>query len=123
MELLLLYIFYFWIVLIHAFFIGVSVFSIWGNRMLKKPVWKVSLLLAVPLVFLEFYWIPFVKYLDFKLTTDNLMLLELFNTNSQTNLVDLFSFNWMHIFVFPLGGYLAYRVGKWSYFRTLNQQL
>ena len=72
------------------------------------------------LVFLEFYWITFVKILGFQLYTDNPELLVYFNTDSQTNLVDLFKLRWLHLFVFLIGGYISYRIGKWVYLKTLS---
>lgn len=117
MEIIIIYVFYAWVIIIHACFIGISAYAIWGKKMIAMSAVKAMTILFVPLAFLEFYWIPTAKYLGLSLFTNNAKIHAFYGSDETVNILNSFSLMWYHPIVFLLGAYLAFKVGKWSYFR------
>lgn len=118
MECALVYLVYIWVVLIHAFFIGICAFTLWGKRLISWSPLKVVACLSLPLIFLEFYWLPIVKYLGISLNTENDALMACFDLSSTDNLIDHVSVKWWHIISILMSAFFAMKIGRWAYLRN-----
>ncbi len=121
MTIISIYLFYAWVVIIHACFIGISAFAIWGKTLSNTSTWKTLMALLIPIVFLEFYWLPFAHYLELSLSTSHPQLLNTFQIEKTSNVIHHFNLFWYHPMVFLAGTILAYRIGRWSYLKNQKQ--
>jgi len=84
-------------------------------------VWKTLIALLLPIVFLEFYWLPFAQYFELSLSTSHPQILNAYQIEKTSNVIQYFNFFWYHPMVFLAGTILAYRIGRWSYLKNQNQ--
>ena len=113
MKILFLYIIYLWVLMIHAFFIGISAFAIWPQKLrAMKPLIAIFLLL-LPLLFFELYWIPVFKYFGLEVFFSDETILEHFQMNEKDNLIEHVRFVWYHPILLLLAAFLSYRIGLW----------
>lgn len=118
MAIISVYFFYAWVVIIHACFIGISAFALWGKKLEKLAIWKVLILLAIPIVFLEFYWIPYAHYMELSLHTNQSTVLNFFKIQETTNIINQFDFFWYHPITFGAGTFLAYKIGRQTFLKN-----
>ncbi len=115
MKVFALFLVYFWVLLIHILFVGVSGYSVFGKHFAKWKRWQVVVVMMLPIIFFEFYWIPVMQYLDVEVMVKDNDILSFFNLKTTDNIVNVFHLSWFQPLLFIFSGVLAERVGRYFY--------
>lgn len=109
------YLAYVWVGLLHALFVGVTLYVFFG-KWLKKQYFLIPCgIILIILAFFELYWIPVFNNLGIKIFIDNNNIHQHFGITAKNNLVQTIRPNWIS-YLFWLGSTaLAYIIGNYIY--------
>lgn len=119
MGVLYVYLGYLWVVLIHALFAGVTLYSLWGKKVIHRARWIPVFILTLFLAFLEVYWIPAVSSMGVVINVHDASILNHFGIQKTTNIAAILRPGFSQIFVWLGSGILSDFIGRKTF---LNNQ-
>lgn len=121
-KIIIVYLAYLWVGLLHSCFAGITLYTIWGRKMKELPNFVPILILFVFLALLEVYWIPVFSTLGLSVHTSSSELHAHFNITAETNIVQTLRPNGLMIAMWFFQTFLAYRIGNYFYKKSRIQR-
>jgi len=118
MKILVLYLVYVWVGLLHTFFVGTCLYA-WGHKWLagKAKVWAFIIAFLV-LAFFETYWIPVFNYFGLQVSSSDATVQHTFGISATENIVRNLSPRWWNMLFWIVQASLA----VWIYQRLLRKK-
>lgn len=113
-KIAIVYLAYIWVGFLHSSFAGITLYSLWGHKIMHWPKTIPILILFTFLGLLEIYWIPIFGSLDLRVFTGNSALQTHFGLSEQTNIVETLRPNFIMVGMWVLQTAFAFWIGNWS---------
>lgn len=120
MGVTLVYLGYLWVVVIHAIFAGVTLYSFWGKKLIGQHRAIPIAILTLFLLFLEVYWMPIVGKMGIVIHVHDPSILEHFGIQSNTNIAEVLRPGFSQIFIWIGSGISADYIGRKTYQNNAN---
>ena len=115
------YIAYIWVGLLHALFVGVTLYTFFEKWLKKQHQIIPIVIIFMILAFFELYWIPMFSSLGIQIYVQDTTVQQHFGIDGTTNLVSVLRPTYIS-YCFWIGStYLAYRIGNFILIK--NQKL
>ncbi len=123
MSVALVYIGYLWVCIIHSVFSGITLYSLFGKKLIHKKKIFPIFFLAIFQGFLETYWIPIISQMGITITSNNQQILNFFDLTENTNIAAILRPSFMSIIIWLIQGMLANYIGRKMFLRNVNSIL
>jgi hypothetical protein len=114
----IIYIAYIWVGLLHALFVGVTLYTFMGAWLKRQFIGIPLAIIFFILAFFELYWIPIFQSLGVKIYTTDNNIHQFFNIDAQTNLVNILRPNFISFCFWIASTFLAYKVGNYIFIKN-----
>jgi hypothetical protein len=114
-SIITVYLAYIWVGLLHALFVGVTLYSFLGTWFKKKHQFIPIALIFMILAFFELYWIPMFNTLGVQIYIHDTAVQQHFGIDANTNLVAALHPTYISYFFWVVTTYLGYKIGNYSY--------
>ena len=121
-KIVIVYLAYLWIGLLHSCFAGITLYSVWGRKITRLPKLVPIAILFIFLGLLEVYWIPIFSALDLGVFTDSPALHQHFNISEKTDIVQTLKPNVIMVSMWIFQTFLAYRIGNYIFKKNTIQR-
>ena len=121
-KIIIVYLAYLWVGLLHSSFAGITLYTIWGQKMKQLPNFVPILILFTFLALLELYWIPIFSSLGLSVHTSSPELHTHFNITANTDIVKTLRPNIIMVAMWFFQTFLAYRIGNYFYKKNRIQR-
>lgn len=111
-EIIIVYLAYLWIGLLHSCFAGISLYALWGKQLQQLPKIVPISILFIFLALLEIYWIPVFSTLGLSVKTSSTELHQHFNITANTDIVKTLKPNLTMAIMWFFQTFLAFKVGN-----------
>lgn len=122
MSIVIVYLIYLWITVIHCVFTGATLYFFWGRRFLRRHKLVNSVIFGSCLAFLETYWIPLSGPLRLTVNTTDTLILEHFNIDRHTNIVHILRPHYFHALLWLLQGVFTEWICRKQYIKIINRK-
>jgi hypothetical protein len=109
---ILVYLAYVWVGLLHAIFVGTCVFAWRKNKIKKSNLIYHAILIFCILFFFETYWIKIFHYFQINITTNNSTLHNYFSISKNSNIANSLSPSFITVFSCFVQTCIALFIGK-----------
>jgi hypothetical protein len=114
-KVVIIYIAYLWVGLIHAIFVGITLYVFLGKWLEKQHQIVPVAIIFMVLVFFELYWIPLFQTLGIEIYVKNAVVHQHFGINEKTDIVNVLRPNWIS-YLFWIGStFISYKVGNYIF--------
>lgn len=114
-KVIIIYIAYLWVGLLHALFVGVTLYTFLGKWLKQQHQIVPITIIFIVLVFFELYWIPLFQTLGIAIYVKNAAVHQYFGIDENTNIVDVLRQNWIS-YLFWIGStYIGYKIGNYIF--------
>lgn len=120
MSIVIVYLLYIWVALIHCVFVGATIYLFFGHFFIRQRRWVNVVVFLICLAFLEVYWIPIADILGLIIQTDDQELLDYFDIDPGENIVHLLRPKSMQWVIWMISGWIADSVGRFGYRKMLQ---
>lgn len=121
-EIVLIYLIYAWIGLLHSFFVGSCLYTFLGNYLIKLNIFLQFLIPLLILAFLELYWKPIFETLGLEIKSTNLNLLSYFSLSKNQNIIPEIKTGFFFTIVWLIQAFIALLIGRWVFKTKIIKQ-
>lgn len=111
-NVIVVYLAYLWVGLIHALFVGVTLYAFWGAWLKRQNQLIPIVIIFAILAFFELYWIPMFQTLGIEIFIKDQAILQHFGIDENTDIVSTLRPNWISYIFWILSTWLSYRIGN-----------
>lgn len=122
MSIIIVYLIYLWITVIHCLFTGATLYFFAGKRLVRQSRLLNVIIFGTCLAFLETYWIPLSGPLHLTVSTADVFIQQHFGIDSNTNIINILRPHYFHVFLWLLQGVFTEWISRKQYMRILNSK-
>lgn len=122
MSIIIVYLIYLWITVIHCIFTGATLYFFWGARMVRHHRLVNIAIFAVCLAFLETYWMPLSGPMQLTVSTTDTLIQRHFGIDRQTNIIGILRPRYFHVVLWLVQGVFTEWLCRRQYIRIVNRK-